>query len=231
LYRQFDTITLLQNFPIYFRVMGELYEDKLKENLDWALREGSMHFDQDSGVHKTLRAITSRVDKLGISYAVVGGMAMFAHGYRRFTDDVDLLVTRESMDRIIQDLEGLGCVQPAGTSTKLRDTQTGVRIEFRIAGQFPGDGKPKPVAFPDPANVATEIGGIKFLNLQTLMQLKLASGISAPHRLKDLADVQELIRALNLPRTFADQLDPSVQPKFIELWDQVSAAPDEERAG
>ncbi len=54
--------------------------------------------------------------------------------------------------------------------------------------------------------------------------IKLASGISAPHRLKDLADAQELIRVLTLPRDFAGQLDPSVQPKFFELWDAVAQA-------
>src|SRR3954452_11164354 len=110
-----------------------------------------MHFDEKSSVHRTLRAITKRLDDLSIPYAVVGGMALFAHGFRRFTEDVDLLVTRESMDRVLRELEGLGYVQPAGTTTKLRDTQTGVRIEFLISGGYPGDGKSKPVQFPDPA--------------------------------------------------------------------------------
>src|SRR3984957_2716009 len=106
------------------------YEDQLNNNLDWALREGSMHFDENNQVHKTLKQITSRLNELEIPYAVVGGMAMFAHGFRRFTENVDLLVTQEGMNQIIQNLEGLGYVQPAGTKTKLRDTQTGVRIEF-----------------------------------------------------------------------------------------------------
>jgi hypothetical protein len=154
-------------------------------------------------------------------------MAMFAHGYRRFTDDVDLLVTRESMDRVLAELEGLGYVQPAGTSTKLRDTASGVRIEFLITGQYPGDGKPKPVAFPDPVSVAVEMAGIRYLGLPALINLKLASGLSAPHRMKDLADVQELIRALKLPESFADQLDPSVRDKYRELHGAVANAPEE----
>jgi hypothetical protein len=118
-------------------------------------------------------------------------------------------------------------VQPAGTSTKLRDTATGVRIEFLITGGFPGDGKPKPVAFPDPAAVAVEIDGIRYVGLPTLVELKLASGTAA-HRLKDLGDVQELIRALALPRTFAAHLNPYVRAKFYELWDGLAAGPVEE---
>jgi hypothetical protein len=101
-------------------------------------------------------------------------------------------------------------VQPAGTSTKLRDTTTGVRIEFLITGGYPGDGKPKPVAFPDPAAAAVDIDGIRYLELPTLVELKLASG-TASHRMKDLGDVQELIRTLSLPRGFGEQLNQYVR--------------------
>jgi hypothetical protein len=194
------------------------YEEQLQRSPDWALREGSMHFDEKNAVHQTLHRITERLAELKIPYAVVGGMAMFAHGFRRFTEDVDLLVTRESMEEIREKLEGLGYIQPAGTSTKLRDTTSGVRIEFLITGGFPGDGKPKPVSFPDPKDVAVEINGIKYLGLSTLIELKLASGMTNPGRLKDLADVQELIKTLALSRDFAKQLNPYVRGKFEELW-------------
>ena len=69
------------------------YEQLLSRDVGWALREGGMHFEKDSAVHKALRKITRRLEELGIPYAIVGGMAMFFHGYRRFTEDVDLLGT------------------------------------------------------------------------------------------------------------------------------------------
>ena len=188
-----------------------------------------MHFEEKNAVHDTLRRITGRLRELQIPHAVVGGMAMFAHGFRRFTEDVDVLVTRESMQRVLDELEGLGYVQPAGTTTKLRDTATGVKIEFLITGGFPGDGKQKPVAFPDPAAVAVDIDGISYLGLPTLVEMKLASGMTGGvNRLKDLADVVALIRTLSLPRAFGEQLNPYVRDKFNELWDGIAAAPAEE---
>lgn len=203
-----------------------LYEDKLDADLNWALREGSLHFEEKNAVHETLRRITSRLNDLKIPYAVVGGMAMFAHGFRRFTEDVDLLVTRESMSEILEKLEGLGYVQPAGTSTKLRDTQSGVRIEFLITGGYPGDGKEKPLAFPEPSQVSVEIDGVRYVGLPTLVELKLASGITGGMgRLKDLADVVELIKTLNLSEQFAQQLNPYVREKFLELWQGVQDSP------
>jgi len=41
--------------------------------------------------------------------------------------------------------------------------------------------------------------------------------MTAPDRLRDLADVQELIRAADLDASFAARIDPSVRDKFLEL--------------
>ena len=203
------------------------YEQQLSRNLDWAFREGSMHFEKESAVHKALRSIAGRLGGLGIPYAIAGGMALFFHGYRRFTENVDILVTREGLEEIRRQLEGLGCVPLFQGSKNLRDTESGVRIEFLVAGDFPGDGKPKPVAFPQPEAVRIEREGLYFLSLPMLVELKLASGMTNPMGLQDLADVQRLIQELNLSMQFADQLNPFVQGKYRELWTTVCQCADD----
>lgn len=194
------------------------YEQRLDQNARWALSEGSRFFEEKSAVQEALRKITSRLNELGIPYSVVGGMALFHYGYRRFTEDVDLLVSRDGLRQIHEKLDGLGYVPPFIRSKNLRDAELGVKIEFLIAGDFPGDGKPKPVAFPDPAQNVVEADGVRYLNLNSLLELKLASGMSAASRMKDLSDVIELIRILGLPTKHADLLHPYVQEKFKELW-------------
>ena len=96
--------------------------------------------------------------------------------------DVDILVTAEGLAAVHRELEGLGYVPPFAGSKHLKDTATGVRIEFLVAGQYPGDGKPKPVAFPDPAQVGVEIDGVRYLGLPSLIELKLASGMTGGGR-------------------------------------------------
>ncbi len=155
------------------------YHDRLNQDRGWALSEGSLFFEGKGKVQDALRRITKRLDELGIPYAIVGGMALFQHGYRRFTEDVDLLVTRDNLQKIHSALDGLGYVRPFAQSKNLRDTDGGVKIEFLIAGDYPGDGKPKPVAFPDPTERSVELNGMRVLNLESLVELKLASGISA----------------------------------------------------
>jgi len=197
------------------------YEQRLSNNARWALNEGSKFFEDRSAVQDALRKVTKRLDDLQIPYAVAGGMALFHHGVRRFTEDVDILVTREALQAIHQALDGLGYVPPFKGSKNLRDAELGVKIEFIVSGEYPGDGKPKPVAFPEPNDVAVELDGIRCIDLPTLITLKLASGMTNPARLKDLADVQELIKRLTLPRELAGTLSAYVHDKYRELWDAV----------
>jgi len=203
------------------------YEERLRRSPRWALMEGSMHFEKGSRVFDTLQRITQKLEQLGIPYALAGGLALFLHGYRRFTEDVDLLVTRDGLTAIHQRLEGLGYVPPFEGSKNLRDVESGVKIEFLVQGEYPGDGKPKAVSFPDPAGSAELIEGIRCLPLPKLIELKLASGMSAAHREKDLVDVQELIRVLSLGADFAGCLDPSVRPAYIDRWNRAKSTPED----
>ncbi len=184
-----------------------------------------MFFQNESEVQKSLRRITARLNALGIDYAVVGGMALFLHGFRRFTEDVDILVTREGLAKLHQALEGSGYRPPFAGSKNLRDTENGVRIEFLVSGEFPGDGKAKPVAFPEPDTAAAEQDQIQLLNIETLIELKLASGMTGGiERLKDIADVVEVIKMLQLPETIAERLNPYVGTRYRELWQEIDTA-------
>jgi hypothetical protein len=102
-----------------------------------------------------------------------------------------------------------------------------VDIDVVLSGTYPGDGRPKPVVFPDPAVVAERGSRVALLPLATLLELKLASGMTSPHRLKDLADVQEVIRIMRLPRMLAEGLNSFVREKYLELWQAVADRPDE----
>jgi len=201
------------------------YEQRLDQNLRWALLEGSLHFENASAVHDSMRKMARRLEELGVPYAVAGGMALFLHGRRRFTEDVDILVTPEGLKLIHERLEGRGYLPPFTGSKHLRDTETGVRIEFLTTGDFPGDGKPKPIAFPDPAAVRVEKEGIAVLSLPSLIELKLASGMTNPLRGQDIIDVQAAIQTLNLPYSLADQLNPFVRDKYRELWQLIHDNP------
>jgi hypothetical protein len=187
-----------------------------------AYDEGLRFFMGEGTLNEVLRKITKDLENKGISYNVIGAIALNQHGYRRFTEDIDLLLSREGLEKFQNELVGLG-YHPAfeGATKKFRTTAENVTVEIITEGEFPGDGKPKPVVFPNPNESQTEIDGIKTLSLEKLVELKLASGMTAPYRLKDLADVQEVIKIKGLTAEFAEKLNPFVREKFLELQKAV----------
>ena len=190
-----------------------------------AYQEGLRFFMGEGILNETLRRVAKDLENRGIEYSVVGAIALNGYGYRRFTEDIDLLLTRGGLEKFQKELVGLG-YRPAfeGATRKFRTTAENVPVEIITTGEFPGDGKPKPVVFPSPNENQTEIDGIKFLSLEKLIELKLASGMTAPHRLKDLADVQELIKIKFLKADYAEKLNPYVREKFLELQKAVAEA-------
>ena len=96
-----------------------------------------------------------------------------------------------------------------------------------IVGDDPGDGLEKPVAFPSPEEAGEILGeGLPLLNLMLLIEPKLARGMTAKHRLQELADAIQLIRANKLLKGYADHLAPYVRNKFLEIWDAAQIEED-----
>lgn len=184
--------------------------------------EGQRYFMGEGKLNNALARLVADLTEHEIDYVVIGAIALMAHGYPRFTEDIDLIMDSEGLDRFHRELVGLGYA-PAfqGARKWLRATRDGTPIEVIAAGEYPGDGKPKPVSFPRPSEASVEIDGVKFPTLEKLIELKLASGMTAPHRLKDLADVQELIKLRSLSTNFAEKLNPYVRGKFLELLEAV----------
>jgi len=191
--------------------------------------EALRYFMGEGQLNNTLARLSSDLEDHGINYMVIGAVALLAHGYPRFSEDIDLVMTQEGLEKFHAELVGVRYV-PAfpGARKKLRLTRDGISIEVMTTGEYPGDGKPKPVSMPDPATASTEIGGIRYVTFEKLVELKLACGISAPHRLKDLADVQELIKIKKLDAGFANRLDPYVRAKYLELEEAVRKSKDVE---
>jgi hypothetical protein len=160
------------------------------------------------------------MSEVQIDYAIIGGMALALHGFIRPTEDVDLLMTPQGLEKFHAELVGRGYVPLfPGARKHFRNSETGVKVEVITTGEYPGDGKPKPIAFPEPRNVAINLADYRVVRLESLIELKLASGLTAEHRkLRDLADVQQLIEILNLPSDLSNRLDASVRDEYLRLW-------------
>src|SRR5260370_1224161 len=189
------------------------------------IRRADKFFMKTDPVHETLFNLARRLEEEGIDYALIGGMALNLYGYERMTVDVDVLLTKEGLQKFHSVLVGRGYVPLFGGARKhFKDAATGVKVEVITAGEYPGDGLPKEVVFPDPGLASRNIDGIRVIPLEDLIELKLASGLSAAHRIRDLGDVQQLMEVLNLPRDLATKLKPSVRDEYLRLRETTRAA-------
>jgi hypothetical protein len=199
------------------------YEEQLNRDLNWAFMEGSLHFEQRSAVHTTLRYFAQQLQNHRIEYAVAGDLCMFFHGYRRFTQIVEILTTSAGLKRVFR---GIDCrlASPLASQNAIRHAETGVEIKFLVSGEHRfGDGS-KPVTFPHPSDVSKVIDGINFMDVVPLIELKFAIAAVTTTR-RELADVQELIRYLHLPREFAANFEPHRHDLFRQLWAEARKSP------
>jgi len=191
----------------------------MNESILGVARRADLFFMEKSPIHDAMRRLTKTLREMKVPFAIAGAMACNAHGHKQTTDDVNVLIRREDLQRFKTQHIGHGWINKREGSKSFRDTVNDVNISVLIAGEFPGDGRPKPVAFPMPETVTVYLDeGIPYISLPTLLELKTACGMTAAHRLQDLADVIQLIRANQLALEYGDQLNPYVQDKFRELW-------------
>src|SRR5256712_8983378 len=112
--------------------------------------QATKFFMGEADVQRALDKIVRLLDEAHIPYAIVGAMALNEYGYRRVTVDIDILLTREGLEQLKARALGHGYIEKFPGSRGLRDTEHGVPIDVRLAGEYPGDGRPKPVQLPDP---------------------------------------------------------------------------------
>lgn len=167
------------------------------------LREASDFFAKCGRIYDALHKITRFLRGEEIGYAVIGGLALVEHGYVRFTEDVDLAITAEDLDAVHQKLLRHGYAPVS--RTRRHDVENDTDIDFVVVSELPE------VVHSDGYNVIT---------LPKLIDMKLIWGRPLG-RLKHLADVQELIKIVKLPRELGEQLDPSVRDQYYRLWDDA----------
>jgi hypothetical protein len=136
---------------------------------------------------------------------VVCGVAVFLHGYRRTTRDIDIYSPDFAKTR--DDLESAGIMWNAKRREFLIDD-----VPVHMVGDDSLGGPPKRVS---------TIEGVKVIGLADLVRGKLTVGLESVNRAKDIGDVVELIRLVPLKKDFAAKLPKHLRTPFKQLVEQV----------
>jgi hypothetical protein len=160
-------------------------------------------FSEDPELLKLARRVSAATGA-----PILGGIAVFLHGYRRTTEDIDLFV--EDARAVAEALERLG----ARWDDESREfVLEGVPIHL-VTGTETGG----------PPRETVEIDDVPVVSLPDLIRFKLKSGLGRPERAQDIADVIALIRIASLDKRFAAKLPASLRAGFKKLVDAVRKA-------
>ena len=171
-----------------------------------------------SGLVQSARDAVAVLADHDIPHLIVGGLAVQEHGYPRTTIDVDIVVPEvlEAVEFLTASLTGPFYRIPK-FQDRVEDRRNGVKIDLLPAGRVLQRGCKVP--FPQPGKVTEQL---QIVTLEELISLKLDSWAGNPtRRLKDKADVVELIKHRRLPRDLA--VSSIVRARYLETWDALQA--------
>ncbi len=171
-----------------------------------------------SGVVNSARDAVALLADHDIPHLIVSGLAVQEHGYPRVTIDVDIVVpdVLEAVESLTASVTGPFYRVPE-THDRVEDRRNGVIIDLLPAGKVLKSGCKVP--FPEPTSVGEKL---QIVSLENLISLKLDSWNGSPsRRIKDKADVTELILRRTLPRDLA--VAPVVRALYTETWDAIQA--------
>ena len=160
----------------------------------------------DATIMDVAREVSACLAEVGAGGGVVGGVAVFLHGYRRSTVDVD--VYAEDLERLAEALRARGFVWEA----KHKQFRRGAvpvqllgandRLDFR------------------PQRFST-LGGVRVVTLGDLLSMKLASGTASLTRAQDLADVVRLVQEIGLDKSYTPRIAGPYRDAFRRVVDSL----------
>ena len=143
----------------------------------------------DSRLGRQINELAGVLNDAGISFALIGGLALASHNVIRATQDIDLLVEAGDTDRINGLLLNLGyqCIhQSDDASNYLRDDE---RVDLLYAT--------RPVArqlLLSAVGHETSFGILRVVSMEGLIGFKLQAIVNNPKRTQDIEDIRALLR-------------------------------------
>lgn len=161
----------------------------------------------DQTILNLAREVTEAITASGADGGVVGGIAVFLHGYERTTTDIDVYTTDRSA--LAEQLRQRGFIW---SEAECQFEKKGIPVQLLA----PEDKLPYyPSRF-------RSINDIQTITLGELVTMKLSTGTKFVHRAQDLADVIRLIDAIPLDKDFVVQIDKAYRAEFKTLIDSIN---------
>jgi hypothetical protein len=171
---------------------------------------------------RVVKAVDHLLQAIGCEAVLGGGWAVWRHGYvGRVTQDIDIALPADRVDDFLRVAAVAGFdvlpVQP-GRWPKVMHRDTGIEVDVLPEGGRPGTAtRLAPTTIPPPSHMGAKGAVLRYINLSSLVELKLAAG-----RARDESDVVELIRANSDQTDAIRQHLAGVHPDYVSAFDALA---------
>jgi hypothetical protein len=172
-------------------------------------------------VRDRLLRSTAALEAAGVPYAVIGGNAVMAwveqvdEAAVRFTQDVDLVLRREDLDRACEALAKAGFVHRRSAGIEMFLDGPGAKARDAVHVIFSGE-KVRPEYVSAAPDVAESVSfkSFRVLALEAVVRMKLTS-----HRDKDKTHVRDMIDVGLVDATWPARFPPELAARLQHLLD------------
>ena len=178
---------------------------------------------------RVVKAVDHLLQALQCPSVLAGGWAVWRHGFLgRVTQDIDIVLPADRIEEFLRVAAVSGfevLPQPEGRWPKVQHKETGVKVDILPEGARPGTAsRLAPTLIPHPSSMGAKGTELEYINLPSLIELKLAAG-----RGRDESDVIELMRT-NLDRVDIVRTHlVSVHPDYVIAFDRLVERAREQR--
>ena len=164
---------------------------------------------------------TAALEAAGVPYAVIGGNAVMAwveqvdEAAVRFTQDVDLVLRREDLDRACEALAKAGFVHRRSAGIEMFLDGPGAKARDAVHVIFSGE-KVRPEYVSAAPDIAESVSfkSFRVLALEAVVRMKLTS-----HRYKDKTHVRDMIDVGLVDATWPARFLPELAARLQHLLD------------
>lgn len=173
----------------------------------------------DPKLEELVNTVFTTIEPLGVPYAIGGALAMSAHGYRRYTSDVDLFIHDEARGKVLRAFRQAGLqVSEIGPGHFIALNPQHRDFDIRIDILIPAD-EPGLSAVEYPERRALVPGGapINVMSGSLLAMMKFYSD-----RQKDLDDLRAMARHGIFDPSHVRALVATIDPEGLAEWDTIA---------
>jgi hypothetical protein len=172
-------------------------------------------------VRERLMRATAALEAAGIPYAVAGGNAVAAWVSRvdeaavRYTQDVDILIRREDLERVKTAMAAAGFIYRHAKSIDMFLDGPGAKVRDAVHIVFAGEKvRPESLVAAPTVEESEADPAFRLLSLDGLVRMKLTA-----FRDKDRTHLRDMIDVGLVDPSWLDRLPPELAPRLKELLD------------